>query len=119
MPVKEWHGFINEPALSDFCRAVTFSSSARDQYDWLLPILDPACRSEQSRRGTYHSRMNSAVTFALLSLCFAGLNGVVFKRFSAKVRSRGALVFGIGLVWLLLQALTMLGTGRMPHADST
>ena len=63
--------------------------------------------------------MNSAVTFALLSLCFAGLNDVVFKRYSAKDRSRGALVFGIGLVWLLLQALTMLGTGRMPHADST
>jgi drug/metabolite transporter (DMT)-like permease len=63
--------------------------------------------------------MKSAVTFALLSLCFAGLNDVVFKRYSAKDRSRGALVFGIGLVWLLLQALTMLGTGRLPKADST
>jgi len=47
--------------------------------------------------------MTNAVIFALLSLCFAGLNDVAFKRYSAKDRSRGMLVFGIGLVWALLQ----------------
>jgi len=63
--------------------------------------------------------MSTAVSFALLSLCFAGLNDVVFKRYSAKERSRGTLVFGIGLVWLLLQLLTLLGNGGMPRFDSS
>jgi drug/metabolite transporter (DMT)-like permease len=63
--------------------------------------------------------MSTAVYFALLSLCFAGLNDVVFKRYSAKERSRGTLVFGIGLVWLLLQLLTLLGNGGMPRFDSS
>jgi len=62
--------------------------------------------------------MSAAVYFALLSLSFAGLNDVIFKRYSAKERSRGALVFGIGLVWLLLQILTLLGKGSTPRVDS-
>ena len=63
--------------------------------------------------------MVNAVIFALLSLCFAGLNDVVFKRYSAKDRSRGMLVFGIGLVWLMLQTLLLLGKGEVPRVDST
>ncbi|MCU7873125.1 MAG: DMT family transporter [Candidatus Thiodiazotropha sp. (ex Lucinoma borealis)] len=52
--------------------------------------------------------MTSAIVFALLSLLFAGLNDVVFKRYSSKDRSRGIIVFGIGVVWLLLQSLTII-----------
>ncbi len=63
--------------------------------------------------------MATAVIFALLSLCFAGLNDVVFKRYSAKDRSRGMLVFGIGLVWVLLQIVTFLGKGKIPQTDAT
>ncbi len=63
--------------------------------------------------------MYGAVGFALLSLLFAGLNDVVFKRYSAQSSSRGALVFGIGVVWLLLQSVSLLVAGRMPVADST
>jgi len=48
--------------------------------------------------------MNLAVSFALLSLLFAGLNDVVFKRYAGKDRSRGVYIFGIGLTWSLLQA---------------
>ncbi|MCU7875306.1 MAG: DMT family transporter [Candidatus Thiodiazotropha sp. (ex Lucinoma borealis)] len=52
--------------------------------------------------------ITSAIVFALLSLLFAGLNDVVFKRYSSKDRSRGMIVFGIGVVWLLLQSLTII-----------
>ncbi|MEL0587194.1 MAG: DMT family transporter [Candidatus Thiodiazotropha sp. (ex. Lucinoma kazani)] len=52
--------------------------------------------------------MTSAIVFALLSLLFAGFNDVVFKRYSSKDRSRGMIVFGIGVVWLLLQSLTII-----------
>lgn len=47
--------------------------------------------------------MSASVTYALLSLACAGVNDVVFKRYAAKERSRGAYVCGIGLVWALLQ----------------
>jgi drug/metabolite transporter (DMT)-like permease len=42
--------------------------------------------------------------FALLSLFFAGLLDVVYKRYSRKSRSRGTYVFGIGVVWCVLQS---------------
>jgi len=48
----------------------------------------------------------SPVVYAVLSLTFAGINDVVFKRYSAKDRSRGMYVLGIGVVWSLLQAAT-------------
>lgn len=53
--------------------------------------------------------MSRAILFALLSLFFAGLLDVVYKRYSRKERSRGTYVFGIGVVWCVLQtaALTM------------
>lgn len=63
--------------------------------------------------------MTHAVIFALLSLCFAGLNDVVFKRYSIKERSRGMLVLGIGLVWALLQSFTFLWQGATPQTDAT
>lgn len=47
--------------------------------------------------------VSSSVIYALLSLICAGGNDVVFKRYAAKNRSRGAYVFGIGLVWAVLQ----------------
>lgn len=63
--------------------------------------------------------MTNALIFALLSLCFAGINDVAFKRYSVKDRSRGMLVFGIGLVWVLLQGSTILYKGGMPQTDGT
>jgi drug/metabolite transporter (DMT)-like permease len=51
--------------------------------------------------------MTNGIVFALLSLVFAGLNDVVFKRYSRKDRSRGAFIFGIGVVWSLLQIASM------------
>ena len=47
--------------------------------------------------------ISSTVLYALLSLICAGGNDVVFKRYAAKNRSRGAYVFGIGCVWAILQ----------------
>ncbi len=49
--------------------------------------------------------MHPAILFALLSLLFAGINDVVFKRYSRKERSRGMYVFGIGVVWTVLQVI--------------
>jgi len=48
--------------------------------------------------------MKAGITFALMSLVIAGLNDVVFKRYSLKDRSRGMYIFGIGVIWTLLQA---------------
>lgn len=47
--------------------------------------------------------LSSSVLYALVSLVCAGLNDVVFKRYAVKDRSRGAYVFGIGIVWAVLQ----------------
>jgi drug/metabolite transporter (DMT)-like permease len=51
--------------------------------------------------------MNPGVRFALLSMVFAGMNDVVFKKYSAKERSRGMYVLGIGVVWAALQIVFM------------
>jgi drug/metabolite transporter (DMT)-like permease len=48
--------------------------------------------------------LSRAILFALLSLFSAGLLDVVYKRYSRKERSRGVYVFGIGVVWCVLQA---------------
>jgi len=58
--------------------------------------------------------MSPTVVFALLSLTCAGVNDVVFKRYAAKDRSRGAYVFGIGVVWAVLQLSYAAGTGLEP-----
>lgn len=63
--------------------------------------------------------MNTAILYALLSLFFAGMNDVVFKRYAAKQRSRGMVVFGIGLVWALLQLLLMEAKGASLPSDAT
>jgi drug/metabolite transporter (DMT)-like permease len=47
--------------------------------------------------------MKSSIIFALLSLIFAGINDVVFKKYSKKDRSRGVFIFGIGIIWTFLQ----------------
>jgi drug/metabolite transporter (DMT)-like permease len=49
--------------------------------------------------------LDTGVTFALLSMLFAGINDVVFKRYSMRDRSRGMYVFGIGVVWAILQII--------------
>lgn len=43
-----------------------------------------------------------AILFALASLVLGGFNEVLFKRYSAKLRSRGMLIGGAGLTWALL-----------------
>jgi transporter family protein len=48
---------------------------------------------------------NTAIFFALLSLIFGGLNEIVFKRYSARERSRGMMISGVGLVWSVLLIL--------------
>jgi len=58
--------------------------------------------------------MVMGVGFALLSLVFAGLNDVVFKRYSQKDRSRGMYIFGVGIVWTALQ-LALFFIGGHPH----
>jgi drug/metabolite transporter (DMT)-like permease len=50
--------------------------------------------------------MHLAISFALLSLLFAGINDVVFKCYSRKERSKGMYVFGIGVAWTALQVIT-------------
>jgi transporter family protein len=46
-----------------------------------------------------------AILFAILSLMLGGLNEVVFKRYSARERSRGMMISGIGLDWILFLAV--------------
>ena len=55
--------------------------------------------------------VSPTVVFALLSLVCAGVNDVAFKRYAAKDRSRGAYVFGIGIIWAALQASLAAATG--------
>ena len=50
--------------------------------------------------------MHPTISFALLSLLFAGINDVTFKYYSRKKRSKGMYVFGIGIVWTVLQTIT-------------
>jgi len=56
--------------------------------------------------------MSAAIGFALVSLLFAGVNDVVFKRYSRRERSRGMYVLGIGIVWGILQLLALAAQGQ-------
>ncbi len=51
--------------------------------------------------------IKSGIIFALLSLLFAGVNDVIFKKYSNKDRSRGMYVFGIGIIWTFLQIIVL------------
>ena len=46
--------------------------------------------------------IDNAIWFALASMVLGGFNEVVFKRYSARIRSRGMMIAGIGVVWSLL-----------------
>lgn len=63
--------------------------------------------------------MSHAILFALLSLFSAGLLDVVYKRYSRKDRSRGTYVFGIGVVWCVLQTATLVVSGKPLVVDTT
>ena len=58
--------------------------------------------------------MSYAVSFALASLAAAGCLDVVFKGYARKQRSRGMLIFGCGLVWLVLQSAFLAVTDLRP-----
>lgn len=59
------------------------------------------------------------VGFALLSFLFAGLNDIVFKRYSLSGASRGMLVLGIGIAWTTLQAVVFTLGARPLTFDGT
>jgi drug/metabolite transporter (DMT)-like permease len=61
----------------------------------------------------------SGVGFALLSFLFAGLNDIVFKRYSLSGASRGMLVLGIGVAWTALQLIVFALGGRPLAPDAT
>lgn len=63
--------------------------------------------------------MSLAITYALLSLFFAGLLDVVYKRYSRKSRSRGSYVFGIGAVWFVLQMMSLAISDEPLVVDAT
>ena len=63
--------------------------------------------------------MRGSVVFALLSLVCAGINDVVFKKYARKDRSRGMYIFGIGIVWTLMQVLTLKFKGGALVVDFT
>lgn len=63
--------------------------------------------------------LSHAIWYALLSLFFAGLLDVVYKRYSRKERSRGTYVFGIGVVWCVLQTVTLVISGEALVVDAT
>lgn len=49
--------------------------------------------------------MGYGAVFALLSLLCAGVNDVVFKKYTLKKRSLGVYICGIGIVWTIAQVL--------------
>ncbi len=59
------------------------------------------------------------VGFALLSFLFAGLNDIVFKRYSLSGASRGMLVLGIGIAWTVLQVVVFGLGATPPRFDAT
>jgi drug/metabolite transporter (DMT)-like permease len=52
------------------------------------------------------SVLTSGVTFALLSLLFAGFLDVMYKRYSRVARSRGMFLMGMGITFCTLQLLS-------------
>ncbi|MDD2735466.1 MAG: EamA family transporter [Desulfuromonadaceae bacterium] len=62
--------------------------------------------------------MSNGVTFALLSMIFAGIYDVVCKKYSARERSRGMYVLGIGVTWAVMQLFWMRLNGAPFRAES-
>ncbi|PLY01956.1 MAG: EamA/RhaT family transporter [Desulfuromonas sp.] len=62
--------------------------------------------------------MSSPILYALLSLTFAAMHDVVFKRYAKKDRSRGTYIACIGLIWLLLQLATAYFCGDIDSVSS-
>lgn len=62
--------------------------------------------------------MSPGVNFALLSMIFAGIYDVVCKKYSARERSRGMYVLGIGLTWAGMQLLWMRMNNVPFHAET-
>ncbi len=62
--------------------------------------------------------MSNGVSFALLSMIFAGIYDVVCKKYSAKERSRGMYVLGIGLTWAVMQLFWMRLNDIPFHAET-
>ncbi|MFZ5556499.1 MAG: EamA family transporter [Pseudomonadota bacterium] len=64
--------------------------------------------------------MSAGVGFALVSLAFAGVLDVVFKRYSRKDRSRGTYLLIAGAVWTALQLgmIAFRGIDSKPAADA-
>lgn len=60
-----------------------------------------------------------AILFAISSLILGGLNEVVFKRYSTKIRSRGIMISGIGVVWTLLLLIDVSIRGDTIDFNST
>lgn len=52
-----------------------------------------------------------------MSLLFAGVNDVVFKRYSRVSRSRGMYIMGMGLVWFALQSAIVVLAGSSVRMD--
>lgn len=61
--------------------------------------------------------IDAAIWFALLSLVLGGLNEVVFKHYSAGLRSRGMMIAGVGMVWTLLLAAELAFFGGRVDID--
>lgn len=56
--------------------------------------------------------MSYAVAFALLSMSFGGLIDTLYKVYARKSRSRGIYLFGMGLIWFLLQLIELAARGE-------
>ena len=63
--------------------------------------------------------LDKGIIFALLSLFFAGINDVVFKKYAVKIRSRGMYVCGMGVVWTASQFIYMRTTSMQFSLDQT
>lgn len=62
--------------------------------------------------------MSYAVAFALLSMTFGGLIDTLYKIYARRARSRGIYLFGMGLVWLLLQLIELNARGEVLRFSS-
>jgi drug/metabolite transporter (DMT)-like permease len=63
--------------------------------------------------------MTSPIGYALISLVFAGLTDVAFKRYARIERSRGLYVAGMGAVWAVLQLGVITLSGQKLATDVT